>query len=225
MFLKSIPVFVIALSYTGSIGFAQVAASAKPEPRASSKFETIVAHRANHVEVDRKAPWNTYKLFKIVPAAYEPANSDHRLQPSEVEKVCRTVDNSLARALRDRSSTDDSTTNTSGLQIKPIITEVKRTNTLANVISFLAFQVTVSYGAASVRFELVDTSTGKLVGEISSRRKARPWNVYPWDFYQSFTALGQSEAILRSDARRLRKDVNRVLGLSPLQDFPATGAE
>ena len=224
MILKSIP-FVVVLLCAGPALLAQVSAAPTPEPSATSQFETIDAHKANHVGVDRYAPWNTYKLLKIMPATYEPVDPEHRLQPSEIEKVCRTMDKSLARALREGTSADGTGTKGSVLQIKPIITEVRRTNTLANVVSFLAFQVTVSYGAASVRFELIDATSGRLVGEISCHRNARPWNVYPWDFYQSFMALGQSEAILRSDSRRVRKDVHRLLGLSRMQDIPAAGAE
>ena len=104
--------------------------------------------------------------------------------------------------------------------MKPIITDIKRTNSLANLVSFAALQIVVSYGGASVRYDLVDEATGMRVGEITSFRRARPWNVYPWDLFKSFEALGQSSVILKSDARNLRRDLSR---LSKLPVEPSGG--
>lgn len=80
----------------------------------------------------------------------------------------------------------------------------------AALVSFLAVQAPVSFGGISVRFELFDATTSTEVGEIDSRRNARPWNVYPWDFFQNFEKLWHSSKIAKRDACTIRKDLNRL---------------
>jgi len=222
MKLKWMSLSVIGLVSLQPSCFPQAAGSPQP---LLTHLETIDAHKSNLVKVDRNTAWKAYKFLTIDPTVYEPANPDHRLQPLDVEKVCRTMDTSLARVLGSRTIAGGNGEDGSVLKIKPVITEIERTNTLANIVSFIAFQVTVSYGAAAVRFELFDASTGRQVGEITSHRNARPWNVYPWNFYQSFTSLGQSEAILRNDSRKLRRDFDRLTKMSPLKDGTVGDAE
>lgn len=166
---------------------------------------TLDKHKGNFVRFDADASWSAYRQLRFSPAVYEPSNPEHGLRARDEKKIRTRLDASLQRAFKN-GGTDEG----AALLIKPVITDVKRTSTLANVVSFAALQVVVSYGAASVRFELVDAATGRQVGEITSRRNARPWNVYPWDLFKSFEALGQSSVILQNDAKRLRKDLRRL---------------
>jgi hypothetical protein len=184
-------------------------------------FQTIDKHKGNFIRVDPSANWAAYKTIRFAPAVYEPSNPRHQLKSSDAARITGTVNASLDAAFRHTPSSDGAV-----LEVKPVITDIKRLNPLANVVSFLALQVVVSYGSASLRYELVDPASGKEVGEISSRRNARPWNVYPWNFLQNFETLGHSSVIVKSDARNLRKDLARLAKLSPGQMVAtASGAE
>jgi hypothetical protein len=95
-----------------------------------------------------------------------------------------------------------------------------------NVLGFAAIQAPISFGGASVRYELFDTASGDRIGVISCQRAARPWNVYPWNVLYNFQPLGQGSVILKSDSKRLRRDLQR-LGRLPATTVrnPALGAE
>ena len=85
----------------------------------------------------------------------------------------------------------------------------------------------LSYGAASVHYQLVDAASGRLVADIDSVRHARPWNIPPWETLQSFRRLGQANVLLKTEARSLRKDLKRLARLSRYQtpaNTPAVAA-
>jgi hypothetical protein len=179
------------------------AAQATEEPRPI--FQTIDHRKSNLVRADMGADWRSYKRIRFEPVAYEPSGCGHRLNPRQASKISST----FAAALESTRNKFDSNEGATIL-VRPVITNVKRTNTLVNLISFAAIQMPASYGGASVRYELLDESNGKQIGEITSSRNARPWNVYPWNFFQNFEALGQSSVILKSEARSLRRDLDRL---------------
>ncbi len=186
---------------------AQVTPSLRPEG-STQEFRTIDARRKNQLRADMATDWGSYRYFRFEPVAYEPLKTDHKLSQRETAKVqtrlVTALDGAFANPQPDAGKV---------LVVKPVITDVKRTNALANMVSFAAFQIVVSYGGAGVRFDLVDAATGQKVGEMSSYRNARPWNVYPWDILESFKSVGQSSVILKSDAKLLRKDLQRLAKL------------
>jgi hypothetical protein len=169
----------------------------------------IDKHPANLVRIAPDADWSSYKVVKLQPSTYEPSDPRHGLKPSDVAKVTATFDASLHTNLSGLTEGDGT-----ALEIRPVITDIQRTNSLVNLASFIALRgLVVSYGAASVRYEICDAASGKKVGEITSRRHARPWNVMPWNIFQNFEALGQSSVILKSDAKNLHKDLNKLAQL------------
>jgi hypothetical protein len=199
---------------------AQSAAS-NPSPAVDGsqpQFQVIDGHKSNLVRADPSADWASYKQIRFEPVAYEPSDPDHRLNTGQASKITSSFAASLDSAFRKVKSGEGAI-----LRVTPIITKVKRTNTVINLISFAAVQMPASYGGASVRYELVDDASGKTIGEITSCRNARPWNVYPWNLLQNFEALGQSSVILKSDARTLRRDLDRLSKLSATQTAPTTG--
>ncbi len=184
-------------------------------------FLTVDEHASNLIQVDPQANWGQYRTYRFAPAVYEPEGSRHNLSPRDALKVTATVDRSLQKTFK--QSFEE---NSSVLTVRPIITGVKRTNTFLNIVGFAAIQAPISFGAATVRYELYDGGTGKQIGIISCRRAARPWNVYPWDALQNFEALGQGSVILKGDSRRLRKDLERLSTMaSDPGRGPVTGAE
>jgi hypothetical protein len=230
MKLKSAVVFVGALlilpvaSHAQSVGAAPLTTAAGPQAHLQTpNFQTIDRCKGNLVRADLGAGWVGYTRIRFEPVAYEPSNPDRRLNPRDVSKISSIFAASLDSAFRKDSKYEPG--NGTTVLVKPIITNVKRTNTLINLISFAAVQMPASYGAASVRYELVDEATGKQIGEITSSRSARPWNVYPWNLLQNFQALGQSSVILKSDAKSLRRDLERLSKLPAAQSgAPSTGA-
>jgi hypothetical protein len=200
-------VFAFAMSTTA---LAQAAATDQPAAAEapSAAFRTVDNHRSNRIRVAPDADWAGYAVMRFTPSVYVPANPEHGLKPGDSLKVTAEFDASLHAQFLDAGHGEGPV-----LEVRPVITDVKRTSTLANVVSFAAVQAIVSYGAASVRYELFDAATGRQVGEISSERNARPWNVSPLHFVQNFESLGQSSVILKSDAKNLRKDLDRLAKL------------
>ncbi len=207
-------VFALAMR---AAAFGQAPATAQPTAAEAqtAAFQTIDNHKNNRIRVAPDADWAQYSVLRFAPSVYEPANPEHGLKPGDSLKVTSDFDASLHAQFPEAGHGDGPV-----LEVRPIITDVKRTSTLANVVSFAAVQAIVSYGAASVRYELFDVATGRQVAEISSERNARPWNVSPLHFVQNFESLGQSSVILKSDAKSLRKDLDR---LAKLGKGPGTG--
>jgi hypothetical protein len=218
MMNQRVAVVLLAVSWPSiAVLHAQQSAS-RLEP---DGFHTFDKRASNLVRVDPNANWARYRAYQLAPAVYEPSSSRYALKPGEVRKVESTVDSSLQRSFMSSNRAEGPV-----LEVRPVITRFKRTNTLLNILGFAAVQAPISFGAASVRYELFDTASGARVGVISCQRKARPWNVYPWNALYNFEALGQGSVILKSDSRRLRKDLDRLGKLRPGQDQAAvSGAE
>lgn len=180
---------------------------------ATVSFQTVDKHASNLIRVSPHANWGIYRKYRLTPAVYEPSGCKHDLKPDEIRKLKTIVDRSLQMTFRKTIEAEGAV-----LEVRPVITSVKRTNTLLNAVGFVAIQAPISFGGAAVRYELLDGESGDPVGVISCRRNARPWNVYPWNLLQNFEALGQGSVILKSDSRRLRKDLNR---LGRLENKPA----
>ena len=187
---------------------AALAQTSNPEP----DFRTLDHHKANLVRFDPTVDWSTYKQFHLAPSTDQPCNPAICLEPKDAAKLTATFDRSLHSAFNDARVNVGPT-----LEIRPVITGVKQTDTLTNVVSFALIQMPLSYGAASVHFELIDAASGRRIGDIDSARHARPWNIPPWEILQSFNRLGQTTVLLKSDAKRLRKDLKRLARLSPKQ--------
>jgi hypothetical protein len=164
-------------------------------------FQGLDKSKGNNIRVDPRVDFTKYKHFVLAPSAYQPIDKGNRLNDHEVQQLKSKLDASLQKAFENEAAGDGPT-----LRVEPFITSVKLTDTAVNVVSFALIQMPLSYGAASVRFTLFDSATGKMVAEVYSDRSARPWNVYPWNILQNFRANGQSSVILKSDAKRLRKD-------------------
>jgi hypothetical protein len=211
-------IFVLVCGITTAT-FAQN--SERGQTTQDTAFKTINTRASNNVRVDTQVNWGTYKAYRFTPAVYEPVSSRHLLKPNEVRKVEASVDRSLHQKLGATTEVDGAV-----LEVRPVITSFRRTNTLLNLIGFAAIQAPISFGGASVRYELVDAGTGAEIGVITCKRNARPWNVYPWNALYNFEALGQGSVILKSDSATLRKDL-RLLSkrsVKPSQDL-ASGAE
>jgi hypothetical protein len=193
-----------------------IAASAQPASSAAGNFETIDNHKSNLVRVDPAAHWSAYQRFVFAPATYEPSDRRHSLKPGQRDKLLATVDSSLRKAIPESTSSEGRV-----LEVRPVITDVRRANPYVNAVSFAAIQAPVSYGGASLRFEMVDAASGALVGEVLSKRSAAPWNVYPWQMLEAFRPVGHASTILKRDARMLRKDLDRIARLPLPQPAPA----
>jgi hypothetical protein len=209
---KIVPVLALFCAFTT----ASRAQNAEPNTLPSAAgYQTVDKHASNLILVNPHAAWGAYTAYRITPAVYEPAGSGHLLKAGEIRRLTSIVDTSLQRKFDHPAEAEGRV-----LEVRPIITSFKRTNTLLNVVSFAAIQAPISFGGASVRYELVDGKSGEQVGVILCRRNARPWNVYPWNFLKNFDALGQGSVILKGDSARLRKDLQRLdkRGSGPAQE-------
>ena len=171
-------------------------------------LQTVDKHKSNTVKVDPDVEWAVYASIVPVPAVYDPSKPGRKLTEKQEEKVRAAVDTSL-------EATFPQAANRAGrvLEVRPVITEVRRALPWVNVLSFAAVQAPVSYGGASVRYDLFDAETGALVGEVASERCGAPWNIYPWQLLQAFQPVGHASTILKRDSKMLRKDLNRLEGV------------
>lgn len=188
--------FAIALLPTAAL-----AQTPTPDP----EFQTLDHRKANFVRFDPTVDWTAYKRYRLAPSTGQPCNPAICLQTQDARQLTSAFDKSLDSAFRDVPAGLGPT-----LEIRPVITAVKETSTKTNIVSFVLIQMPLSYGAASVHYQLIDAESGHLVGEIDSARKARPWNIPLWEALQSFHRLGQTTVLLRGDARQLRKDLKRL---------------
>lgn len=219
--IKNVVLFLLALLYVAiTVSYAQAVTPTSPDGAVDS-FQTVDKHASNLIRVDTHANWAGYQRFRLASAVYQPSSSRHPLNPDEMRRLQTAVDRSLQRTFRASTTADGPV-----LEVRPVITGLRRTNTLLNVLGFAAIQAPISFGGASIRCELFDTESGERIGVISCERAARPWNVYPWNALYNFQALGQGSVILKSDSKRLRKDLQR-LGRLPVTTVrsPSLGAE
>jgi hypothetical protein len=205
-----------------ALATASQAQSATPGSQpAAEYFQTVSRRASNLIRINQETDWSSYRAYRLAPAVYEPAGKPsgaaRELRPEEAGKIKAVVDRSLQKRFQRLPTGEDAV-----LEVRPVITGFKRTSTVLNVIGFAAIQAPVSFGGASVRYELFDGRTGEEVGEISCKSSARPWNVYPWNALYNFQALGQGSVILKSDSARLRKDLERLgrPAVTPGQDAP-----
>jgi hypothetical protein len=184
-------------------------------PAPNPAFHTLDHRKANLVRFDPTVDWQSYKQFRFVPSI----SATDCLGAEGAAKLTSAFDRTLGSAFHDTAGSSGPV-----LEIRPVITGVKQTDTLTNAVSFVLIQMPLSYGAASVRYQLVDAESGRQVGEISSQRKAGPWNIPPWEALASFRPLGQTTVLLKSDAKRLRKDINRLARLRVVPSSAGTPA-
>jgi hypothetical protein len=172
-------------------------------------FRTVSSHKGNFIRVDPGVDWSRYGSYRFSPATYEPSSGKHRLTAWQAEEIEARIDASLQKVFRIRGESSGLV-----LEVRPVITDVKKVIPWVNLLSFAAVQAPVSFGGLAVRCELFNSATGALVGEISSTRNARPWNVYPWDILQNFQTLGHSSILAKRDARTVRKDLYKLASQS-----------
>ena len=175
--------------------------------RPNGAFQTVDKHKSNTVKVDPDVKWTGFGSIVPMPAVYDPSKPGRKLTEKQEEKVRAAVDASL-------EATFPQAANRAGrvLEVRPVITEVRRALPWVNALSFAAVQAPVSYGGASVRYELYDAETGAQVGEIVSKRCAGPFNIYPWQLLQAFQPVAHASTILKRDSKMLRKDLRRIEG-------------
>jgi hypothetical protein len=189
------------------IAKAQTSSPAGPPPATSgaahqSEFRVVARAKSNTIQVEPGTVWSNYQRYELEPSVYQPTVDCGCLSSRDLTKLTVALDTKLKSTFRKEIAGDGMT-----LKIRPAITSVKLTNTPLNVLSFAAIQAPVSYGAASVRFDLIDTGSGRKVGEVTSIRHAWPWNLYPWDVLSSFQPTGHSTLMLKRDAKRLKTDL------------------
>jgi hypothetical protein len=212
MYFKSLAALVLSVSTAAAIAqSAQTEQTAQP----TNEFQTLDRHKTNLVRFDPTVDWKHYTQFQFDTATA----ADTCLKPQDAAKLNSAIDRSLQSAFKHVGSGSGPV-----LEIRPVLTGVKSTDTLFNVVSFALIQMPLSYGRAAVKYQLIDAASGRQVGEIASARNAAPWNLPPWEVLQSFRPLGHSTILLKDDSRRLRKDLKRLSRLTPVQPLTVTPA-
>jgi hypothetical protein len=74
-------------------------------------------------------------------------------------------------------------------------------------------RIPLSYGGATVRFDLIDNDTGETIGVITSTRRGHPWNSL-----QGLTALGHTRVALNGSANGMRHDADHLTSSTESQE-------
>lgn len=172
----------------------------------SGEFQTVDAHKTNHVQADLTLVWAKYKAFELKPAVYEAADAESKLSAKDQEKLRAAVDESLKSAFPE-------TANSGGrvLEIRPVIIDAQRVNPVVNRTIYWTAHGPLTCGGAAVRYDLFDREMGTKVGEVMSDRCAgRPWNSSPLGVFQAFRPADHSVTILKHNAKMLRRDIEEM---------------
>jgi hypothetical protein len=177
------------------------------QPRCSSggsqqqaTWQLVDKSAGNYVCLKPGVAWGKYDQFQIEPSSYEPANSRESLKTEDAEKLTTFFDTKLHSFYKAQVPASGAT-----LKIKPVITGVRRSRPIVNLIGFALVPVPLSYGGASVHYDLIDAASGERVGVVTGRRRGRPWNVF-----QSLSSLGHARLVLNGDAKRIKRDTDEL---------------
>jgi uncharacterized protein DUF3313 len=110
--------------------------------------------------------WGKYDQFQNEPSSYEPANSRESLKTEDAEKLTTFFDTKLQSFYKAQVPASGAT-----LKIKPVITGVRRSRPIVNLIGFALVPVPLSYGGASVHYDLIDAASGERVGVVTGRHR------------------------------------------------------
>lgn len=130
--------FVVSFAWSIAL-HAQSSASAQPANASQDNFQTIDRHKSHLVRIDPAADWGSYERLVFAPAAYEPSNPSHSLKTRQLETLRAAVDSSPRKAMPESTNSEGRV-----LEVRTVITDVRRTNPYINAISFAAIQAPVS---------------------------------------------------------------------------------
>lgn len=159
----------------------------------------VDASKSNHLCVNPKIDWRTYDGVQIEPATFVPGASTKPLKPEEVQKLTAYLDIRLKDAYKNHP------TGATSLSIKPTITDTKRSKPPVNVVGMLAVHMVLSYGGASILYDIADAKTGETIAVLTDTRKGRFY-----DIPEGLSSLGHSRVVLKRSAKQLRKNTDRL---------------
>jgi len=194
--------FVIALMLIlgTRAGVSQSAAACPGVSQQGQEWRLLDKSASNRVCLKPGVEWGKYRRIQLEESSYEPGNSANPLKAPEAKALVAYFDVRLRSAYGDNNHT-----NHAELKIVPVISDIRRSRPLINLIGFALAPVPLTYGGASVRFDLIDAKSGETIGVVTGRRRGRPWNIF-----QSLTSLGHARVVLDSSAKRLKQDTDRV---------------
>jgi hypothetical protein len=175
----------------------QPACTADPSQQKPA-WQLIDKSSSNCVYVKPGVEWVKYVQFEIEPVSYEPAESQKQLSDKDVRKLTTFFERRLRSSYKDRPVGNGAT-----LKIKPVITGIKRSKSILNALAFPLSPFPVSYGGASVHYDLIDGASGEVVGVVTIRRRGRPWNSL-----QGVRSLGHAQVVLTANAKRIKRDTD-----------------
>ena len=166
----------------------------------NNSVDWTVVHKStdNYVCVKPGVDWTRYTRFQLEPSSFAPADKREALKEEDERKVTTFFDAKLQASFNDQQTEDGPS-----LRIKPTITAVRRSRSALNAIGIMLIRIPLSYGGATVRFNLIDNDTGETVGIVTSSKRERRWNGF-----QGLRALGHSRVVLNGSAKRIKHDTD-----------------
>jgi hypothetical protein len=147
--------------------------------------------------------WSTYGRLEIESVSMASANLKKPLSEHQVQFLKTALQNWLNKQFAKQSEATGR--GARPLKIRATITEVRRTNAILNAVTLAAIQTPVSFGGASVHFELIDDLEDGKVCEVILRGSGRIYEVFPGPM-----TLGDSKNVLSRASRQVRKEIEML---------------
>jgi hypothetical protein len=194
----------IFLRVAMTLTLASISGLAKSQPTCSAEDTTSVdwtlVHEStdNYVCVKPGVEWARYTRFQLEPSSFAPTDKREALKEEDERELTTFFDAKLQASFNDPQAEDGPS-----LRIKPTITAVRRSKTALNAIGIVFVRIPLSYGGATVRYDLIDNETGETIGIVTSSRRGRPWNGF-----QGLRAFGHSRVVLNGSAKRVKRNAD-----------------
>jgi hypothetical protein len=189
---------VMTLTLASMTGLAKSQPPCSAEDNNRVDWTLVDKSTDSYVCVKPGVEWARYTRFQLEPSSFAPTDKREALKQEDERKLTTFFDAKLQASFNDQQAGDGPS-----LRIKPTITAVRRSRSALNAIGVMLIRIPLSFGGATVRFDLIDNDSGETVGIVTSSRRGRPWNGL-----QGLRALGHSRVVLNGSAKRIKRDAD-----------------
>lgn len=188
----------ITLTLASTAGMAKSQPTCSAEDNNRADWMVIRESKDHYVCVKPGVEWARYTRFQLEPASFKPTDQREALKEEDERKLTTYFDAKLQASFNDQQAGTGPS-----LRIKPTIMGVRRSRSGLNAVGMVLVRIPLSYGGATVRFDLIDNETGETVGFVAGGRRARPWNGF-----QGLKALGHSRVVLNGSAKQIKREAD-----------------
>lgn len=164
-------------------------------------WQVITAKKNNFVCAKTDVDWSRYEHIVVTSVDVAPANLKKPLTEKQTEQLRKALAASMTRQFGDAETGAAGHT----LNVRATITGVERSNIALNIISLAAIQAPLSFGSATMNFELADGDSGETLAELTLRGRGRVYEVIP-----SVKAVGHAQKAAGRAPKQVGQDIDAL---------------